>query len=93
MNLAKQAYGFHDQNFFVLKLLSLHHSRSTFLGNGARSVSFAGKKRKADRKMDLQTVGRGRISRKRPALVVGKKPNGKCRLSARGNDEPNQNIL
>jgi len=30
--------------------------------------------------MDLQTFGRGRISRKSPTLVVGKKPNGKSQL-------------
>ena len=30
--LTKQAYGFHDQNFFVLKLLSLHHSKYKLLG-------------------------------------------------------------
>jgi transposase len=30
--LTRQAYGFHDQNFFVLKLLSLHHSKYKLLG-------------------------------------------------------------
>lgn len=30
--LTKQSYGFHDQNFFILKLLSLHHSRYKLLG-------------------------------------------------------------
>lgn len=30
--LTKQSYGFHDENFFVLKLLSLHHSRYKLLG-------------------------------------------------------------
>ena len=30
--LTKQAYGYRDQNFFVLKLLSLHHSRYKLLG-------------------------------------------------------------
>ena len=28
----KRSYGFHDQNFFLLKLLSLHHSRYKLLG-------------------------------------------------------------
>jgi len=30
--LTKRSYGFHDQNFFILKLLSLHHSRYKLLG-------------------------------------------------------------
>ena len=30
--LTKRSYGFHDQNFFLLKLLSLHHSRYKLLG-------------------------------------------------------------
>ena len=30
--LTKQSYGFHDENFFILKLLSLHHSRYKLLG-------------------------------------------------------------
>jgi len=30
--LTKRSYGFHDQEFFVLKLLSLHHSRYKLLG-------------------------------------------------------------
>lgn len=30
--LTKRSYGFHDENFFVLKLLSLHHSRYKLLG-------------------------------------------------------------
>jgi hypothetical protein len=30
--------------------------------------------------MDLQALGRGRISQKRPPLVLGKKPNGKFRF-------------
>ena len=30
--LTKRSYGFHDQNFFILKLLSLHHSRYTLVG-------------------------------------------------------------
>ena len=30
--LTKRSYGFHDQNFFVLKLLSLHHAKYRLLG-------------------------------------------------------------
>lgn len=30
--LTKRSYGFHDQDFFLLKLLSLHHSRYKLLG-------------------------------------------------------------
>jgi transposase len=30
--LTKRSYGFHDQNFFVLKLLSLHHAKYKLLG-------------------------------------------------------------
>jgi transposase len=30
--LTKRSYGFHDEEFFVLKLLSLHHSRYKLLG-------------------------------------------------------------
>jgi transposase len=30
--LTKRSYGFHDENFFILKLLSLHHSRYKLLG-------------------------------------------------------------
>jgi len=30
--LTKRSYGFHDENFFVLKLLSLHHSKYKLLG-------------------------------------------------------------
>lgn len=30
--LTKQSYGFHDDNFFILKLLSLHHSKYKLLG-------------------------------------------------------------
>ena len=30
--LTKRSYGFHDQNFFLLKLLSLHHSKYKLLG-------------------------------------------------------------
>jgi transposase len=30
--LTKRSYGFHDQNFFILKLLSLHHSRYKLVG-------------------------------------------------------------
>jgi len=30
--LMKRSYGFHDENFFVLKLLSLHHSKYKLLG-------------------------------------------------------------
>jgi hypothetical protein len=37
------------------------------------------KKRWADWKKDLQICGEARESRKRPALVVGKNPNGKTR--------------
>src|SRR5580692_3381351 len=42
-----------------------------------RSAPCAAETRKADRRMGLQTFGRGRISRKSPTLIVGKKPNGK----------------
>jgi hypothetical protein len=37
-------------------------------------------KPRADWKKGLQICGAGRKSRKRPALVVGKKPNGKNQL-------------
>jgi hypothetical protein len=37
-------------------------------------------KSRADWKKALQICGVGRESRKRPTLVVGKKPNGKCRI-------------
>lgn len=30
--LTKRSYGFHDENFFILRLLSLHHSRYELLG-------------------------------------------------------------
>jgi transposase len=30
--LTKRSYGFHDENFFILKLLSLHHSRYKLIG-------------------------------------------------------------
>jgi transposase len=30
--LTKRSYGFHDQNFFILKLLSLHHAKYKLLG-------------------------------------------------------------
>ena len=30
--LTKRSYGFHDQNFFLLKLLSLHHAKYNLLG-------------------------------------------------------------
>jgi len=30
--LTKRSYGFHDENFFILKLLSLHHSRYKLVG-------------------------------------------------------------
>ena len=30
--LTKRSYGFHDENFFLLKLLSLHHSKYKLLG-------------------------------------------------------------
>jgi len=30
--LTKRSYGFHDENFFILKLLSLHHSKYKLLG-------------------------------------------------------------
>jgi len=30
--LTKRSYGFHDQNYFLLKLLSLHHSKYKLLG-------------------------------------------------------------
>jgi len=30
--LTKKSYGFHDENFFILKLLSLHHSRYKLVG-------------------------------------------------------------
>jgi transposase len=30
--LTKRSYGFHDENFFILKLLSLHHSKFKLIG-------------------------------------------------------------
>jgi transposase len=30
--LTKRSYGFHDEDFFILKLFSLHHSRYKLLG-------------------------------------------------------------
>ena len=30
--LSKRSYGFHDENFFILRLLSLHHSKYKLLG-------------------------------------------------------------
>ncbi len=30
--LTKRSYGFHDENFFVLRLLSLHHAKYTLVG-------------------------------------------------------------
>jgi hypothetical protein len=45
-----------------------------------RSAPFAGEKPMSDWKKDLQICGAGRKSRKRPTLVVGKKPNGECQL-------------
>jgi transposase len=30
--LTKRSYGFHDKNFFILRLLSLHHSKYKLLG-------------------------------------------------------------
>ena len=30
--LTKRSYGFHDENFFILRLLSLHHSKYKLLG-------------------------------------------------------------
>lgn len=30
--LTKRSYGFHDEKFFILKLLSLHHSRYKLVG-------------------------------------------------------------
>jgi transposase len=30
--LTKQSYGFHDENYFILRLLSLHHSKYKLLG-------------------------------------------------------------
>jgi transposase len=30
--LTKRSHGFHDENFFILKLLSLHHSKYKLLG-------------------------------------------------------------
>jgi len=30
--LTKRSYGFHDEDFFLLKLLSLHHSKYKLLG-------------------------------------------------------------
>jgi len=30
--LTKRSYGFHDQNVFILKLLSLHHSKHNLFG-------------------------------------------------------------
>jgi hypothetical protein len=41
----------------------------------------AREKPRADWKKDLQTCCEGRKSKKRPTLVVGKKPNGKSQLT------------
>ena len=30
--LTKRSYGFHDENYFILRLLSLHHAKYTLLG-------------------------------------------------------------
>ncbi len=46
-----------------------------------RSAPFAREKPKVNRKRNLQICGAGRKSRKRPKLVVGKKPNGKCQMN------------
>jgi len=43
-------------------------------------MDFAELTRFLDWKKDLQICGAGRKSRKRPTLVVGKKPNGECQL-------------
>jgi hypothetical protein len=45
-----------------------------------RSTPFGGEKRRAAGKKDLQIYGAGIKSQKRPALVVGKKPNWKSRI-------------
>jgi hypothetical protein len=42
--------------------------------SSARVILFAGEKPKMDRKKGLRTSGEGRKSRKRPPVVVGKKP-------------------
>ena len=46
-----------------------------------RSAPCAREKPRADWKKDLQICGAGRKSRKRPTLVVGKKPNGKYQIN------------
>src|ERR1035437_7639495 len=46
-----------------------------------RSAPFAREKPRVDGKKDLQIYGAGRKSRKRPALVVGQKPYGKCQIN------------
>jgi hypothetical protein len=42
----------------------------------------AREKPSVDLEKDLKTCGEGRKSRKRPTLVVGKKPNGKPQVNA-----------
>src|SRR5260221_10665908 len=54
----------------------------TIAGTPFRSMPFAREKPGADWKMDLQTRGAGRKSRRRPTLVVGMKPNGKSRMKS-----------
>ena len=45
-----------------------------------RSAPFAKEKPRVDLKKGLQIYGAGRKSRKRPTLVVGQKPYGKCQI-------------
>jgi len=47
-----------------------------------RNTPCAGEKRRADWKKGLQICAEGSKSRKRPALVVGKNPNGKYQMKA-----------
>ena len=49
--------------------------------NRSEAPPCAREKPRADGKMDLQTCGEERESRKRPTLGVGKKPNGKYQFN------------
>jgi hypothetical protein len=53
-------------------------------GKMHRNTSCAREIPRADWKRDLQICGEGRESRRRPTLVVGKKPNGKYQLRGAG---------
>jgi hypothetical protein len=50
-----------------------------------RTAPFAREKPMVDLEKSLQLRGAGRKSRKRPARVVGKKPNGKCQTKSKRN--------